>query len=246
MKLLENSSFEAINYQLCIETGDSNIIGRIESYSCKMAGDDKHMFKQFCQDGQPHILEALSPPQTSAVSPSRLSKSGEDAESPLSDKCCRKTLFYLIATLNESFRPDYDFSTAKSHEFSREPSLNWVVNAVNSSLFSAVGEEFNNLKPELWNALDQEICLQECDIYSYNPDLDSDPFGEDGSLWSFNYFFYNKKLKRIVFFTCRSVSFMSGCGRDSLGNELDMELENEMDDETDNFEEDSFHQAVCV
>ncbi|XP_041103292.1 repressor of RNA polymerase III transcription MAF1 homolog [Polyodon spathula] len=246
MKLLENSSFEAINYQLCIETGDSNIIGRIESYSCKMAGDDKHMFKQFCQDGQPHVLEALSPPQTSAVSPSRLSKSSEDSESPLSDKCCRKTLFYLIATLNESFRPDYDFTTAKSHEFSREPSLNWVVNAVNSSLFSAVGEEFNNLKPELWNALDQEICLQECDIYSYNPDLDSDPFGEDGSLWSFNYFFYNKKLKRIVFFTCRSVSFMSGCGRDSLGNELDMELEDEMDDETDNFEEDSFHQAVCV
>lgn len=41
--------------------------------------------------------------------------------------------------------------------------------------------------------------------YSYNPDLDSDPFGEDGSLWSFNYFFYNKRLKRIVFFTCRSI-----------------------------------------
>lgn len=40
---------------------------------------------------------------------------------------------------------------------------------------------------------------------SYNPDLDSDPFGEDGSLWSFNYFFYNKRLKRIVFFSCRSI-----------------------------------------
>lgn len=42
-------------------------------------------------------------------------------------------------------------------------------------------------------------------VCSYNPDLDSDPFGEEGSLWSFNYLFYNKKLKRIVFFTCRSV-----------------------------------------
>lgn len=40
---------------------------------------------------------------------------------------------------------------------------------------------------------------------SYNPDLDSDPFGEDGSLWSFNYFFYNKRLKRVVFFSCRSI-----------------------------------------
>lgn len=127
MKLLENSSFEAINSQLTVETGDAHIIGRIESYSCKMAGDDKHMFKQFCQEGQPHVLEALSPPQTSGLSPSRLSKSqgGED-ESPLSDKCSRKTLFYLITTLNESFRPDYDFSAARSHEFSREPSLSWV------------------------------------------------------------------------------------------------------------------------
>lgn len=43
---------------------------------------------------------------------------------------------------------------------------------------------------------------------SYNPDLDSDPFGEDGSLWSFNYFFYNKRLKRIVFFSCRSIRFV--------------------------------------
>ncbi|CAJ0928356.1 unnamed protein product [Ranitomeya imitator] len=64
MKLLENSHFEAVNSQLCAETGDSHVIGRIESYSCKMAGDDKHLFKQFCQDGQPHVLEALSPPQT--------------------------------------------------------------------------------------------------------------------------------------------------------------------------------------
>jgi hypothetical protein len=67
--------------------------------------------------------------------------------------------------------------------------------------------------------------LPECDIYryeqvkwskhhgfrlqfpfcSYNSDLASDPFGEDGSLWSYNYFFYNRKLKRIVFFTCRAV-----------------------------------------
>lgn len=56
----------------------------------------------------------------------RLGKSIEDGDNPLSDKCCRKTLFYLITTLNESFRPDYDFSAARAHEFSREPSLNWV------------------------------------------------------------------------------------------------------------------------
>ncbi|KAA0723495.1 Repressor of RNA polymerase III transcription MAF1 -like protein [Triplophysa tibetana] len=237
MKLLENSCFEALNSQLCVETGDARILGRIESYSCKMAGDDKHMFKQFCQEGEPHVLEALSPPQSSsAPSPNLLGKSSEDGENPLSDKCCRKTLFYLITTLNESFRPDYDFSAARAHEFSREPSLNWVADSVNSSLFSAVGEQFNTLAPELWNAIGQEINLQSCDIYSYNPDLDSDPFGEEGSLWSFNYFFYNKKLKRIVFFTCRSVSVLSSYGCGGFDNELDMELDD--DEEAENFTED--------
>lgn len=40
-----------------------------------------------------------------------------------------------------------------------------VANAVNSSMFSAVGEDFNSLRPELWSAIDQEINLQSCDIY---------------------------------------------------------------------------------
>jgi hypothetical protein len=54
-------------------------------------------------------------------------------------------------------------------------------------------------------------------LNSYNPDLNSDPFGEDGCLWSFNYFFYNKKLKRIVFFSCRAVD-------GSRAEELDDEM----------------------
>lgn len=42
-----------------------------------------------------------------------------------------------------------------------------VVNAVNCSLFSAVREDFKALKPLLWDAVDEEICLAECDIYRY-------------------------------------------------------------------------------
>ena len=63
------------------------------------------------------------------------------------------------------------------------------------------------------------ICMRSedvCDVCallfysSYNPDLDSDPYGEEGTLWSFNYFFYNKKLKRILFFTCRAIRWVKG------------------------------------
>ena len=127
-----------------------------------------------------------------------------------------------------------------------------MINAVNCSLFSAVREDFNALKPHLWDAVDEEICLSECDIYSYNPDLDSDPFGEDGSLWSFNYFFYNKRLKRIVFFTCRSISGYAYT-RPEANNELDMDLGEEdteesrdpHDPESGSIEEDRL-QVICM
>jgi len=58
----------------------------------------------------------------------------------------------------------------------------------------------------LWSTVDEEIVLRDCNVYSYNPDLDSDPYGDEGCLWSFNFFFYNIKRKRIVFFTCKAQS----------------------------------------
>ncbi|RWS05780.1 repressor of RNA polymerase III transcription MAF1-like protein [Dinothrombium tinctorium] len=261
MKLLESSHFEALNSSLLFETGHYSIIGRtkficnhtyfvlnfrVESYSCKMAGGDKRLYKRMhAEPGtSPNDLQALSPPQTTVSfshSPSKnFGRSNSDSEGVghLCDTISRKTLFYLISTLNASFHPDYDFSDAKSDEFSKEPSIGWVMNAVDSNFLStAAHQAYNALRAQLWSAIDAEINFQECDIYrqvlkakhlsaskyirtklksitntfnsisllSYNPDLNSDPFGEDGCLWSFNYFFYNKKLKRIVFFTCRAV-----------------------------------------
>lgn len=119
MKLLENAKFEAINNALSIKTGDSAILGRIESYSCKMAGTDKALYKRFTGETSgigPHDLQALSPPQgLTDMSPhnmSRGSNSGDEG-SILCDTISRKSLFYLIATLNAAFEPDYDFSDAK-------------------------------------------------------------------------------------------------------------------------------------
>lgn len=118
MKLLENAKFEAINNALSIKTGDSAILGRIESYSCKMAGTDKALYKRFTGETSgigPHDLQALSPPQgLMDMSPNmgRGSNSGDEG-SLLCDTISRKSLFYLIATLNAAFEPDYDFSDAK-------------------------------------------------------------------------------------------------------------------------------------
>lgn len=116
MKLLESSRFEAINNALTIQNGDISIIGRIESYSCKMAKNDKQLYKRFISpDQSASDLQALSPPQTVFdMSPlfARGSYSGDEGVT-LCDTISRKTLFYLIATLNSTFEPDYDFSDAK-------------------------------------------------------------------------------------------------------------------------------------
>lgn len=221
MKLLESPKLEALNHLLSLRTGDCIIDGRIESYSCKMTGDDKRLLRCLSTEHGITGLQALSPPNQNSLS---LSPGAAFCESPglesggvLCDTISTKTLFYLISTLNESFNPDYDFSNARSSEFSREPSLEWVVNAVELQLLTAVGSRFNSLKEQMWNTIDDAITLQDCVIYSYNPDLTSDPYGEEGCIWSFNYFFYNKKLKRILFFTCRANSVVDQCSVDDEG-----------------------------
>lgn len=234
MKLLENNGFERINSDLCLESGDAKIVGRLESYSCKMIATEKQFYKRFAGDSgrSGSTLEALSPPQagygcyssspgTAVYSRSASRSSGsEDEGSVLCDTIERKTLFYLISTLNAAF-PDYDFATAKSDEFTKEPNLQFVTNNIDNLLSISATTEYGKIHDKLWLTLNSEIDLMECDIYSYNPDLVSDPFGEDGSIWSFNYFFFNKKLKRIVLFTCRALSpfsqgFYESCvGRNS-------------------------------
>lgn len=242
MKLLENSRFDALTSAICaIDSGDCTIEGSIESYSCKMAGNDKRLFKSICHDTghQQNDLQALSPPESQVChSPQRYSRSfssGDEAEAegPLCDTISTKTLFYMVSTLNASFLPDYDFSNAKSEEFSKEPSLQWVMNAVDGLLTASMGERYNQLRQQLWTSIDEEIVLAECDIYSYSPDLSSDPFGEEGCIWSFNYFFYNKKMKRNVFFTCRAKGKTGLYGDSGIGGDI-----SNMDDmEFDEFDE---------
>lgn len=226
MKLLESCRFEALNSALSFVTGDSKIEARMESYSCKMIGTDKALYKRWNGSGDdarsPHAFEALSPPGQGFFSTSPVmintNWSSEDEDGGhfssmglpsstgvLCDVISRKTLFHLISTLNAAF-PDYEFSSASASEFSKEAHLQTVVNSVDNLLSITAMDHYNKIRHELWRTLNEEINLQNCDIYSFCPDLTSDPFAEDGCLWSFNYFFYNRKLKRVVLFTCRALS----------------------------------------
>jgi len=213
MKFLEIASLAQINaYLTNIESfsGDSRIFGHIEAYSCKRAGSDKKLFNSLEEHYQLQLSK--SPDFETATSTSPFG--------PLSEKSSRKTLIYLISTLNSAF-PDYDFSNARAEQFRKEASHYMLINYINTSLSNALGPQYiSDLAPKLWSALDTEIVLKDCDIYSYTPDTDSDPYAEDGNataIWSFHYFFYNKKLRRIVYFTCRALSIMAVTGA-RLGN----------------------------
>ena len=62
----------------------------------------------------------------------------------------------------------------------------------------------------LWARLEEVIQPSECDVYNYKADTEGDPFNDSASLWSFCYFFFNRKLKRIVCFTCLASSKRAG------------------------------------
>ena len=141
-----------------------------------MTGNDKKLYKYLNTQGHnPSDLEALSPSESqqqliyslspnSVYAPRSQMSSTEDDSSSFVSVISRKMLFTLLSTLNAAF-PDYDFSHVKSEEFSREPSLPFVVSNVNSNLSTSLGEDFAKLNAGLWKAIDDEICLQDCQIY---------------------------------------------------------------------------------
>ncbi|KAJ3035260.1 RNA polymerase III-inhibiting protein maf1 [Rhizophlyctis rosea] len=213
MKFMELEALEALNNQLSgLDAGDARIWGRAECYTCKSNGEEKRL-KHYIDGkydekllGEPEMLNAPA----GGFSPSSFSpRSPISPFGPLNEPMCRKTLFYLLATLNAAY-PDYDFSDIKPESFERIPSLSMVVSGVNNTLLAHlnIGSLEANVSEYIWTAIDEAIQLNECEIYSFNPDEDSEPDSEEGNLWSFYYFFYNRKQRRVLFFTARAVSFL--------------------------------------
>lgn len=61
--------------------------------------------------------------------------------------------------------------------------------------------------PRMWQLIDKEMTLKQCSIYCYAPE--EDPYdGEEGSIWSFNYFFFNKAKKRVCYLYLRGLSII--------------------------------------
>ncbi|KAL1835798.1 hypothetical protein VTJ49DRAFT_6042 [Mycothermus thermophilus] len=62
--------------------------------------------------------------------------------------------------------------------------------------------------PHMWAAIDKEMRLKDCTVFSYQPA--DDPFDEEeGAIWALHYFFFNKALKRVCYIYVRGVPVMS-------------------------------------
>jgi len=221
MKFLVIPSFVALNSLIAnYDNGQTIIQGRLEAYSCKAAGTDKKLYKHLNtslehQLGSSDPTVALSSSLGSSfddsaaaleklISPRFLSPLSTSPFGALGDAQSRRTFISLIQVLNASF-PDYDFSELSPEDFRREdPNL---VRANITNLLPALSTDGSlSLQASIWQALETEIRIADCEIFSYKTDPDHDPFSEQHTLWYFNYFFYNKKLKRVVFFPCRAIS----------------------------------------
>lgn len=179
--------------------GECVVEGELQAYSCKLAGMDKKLSRSLDQEVMGSL--ATTPPQLLSASP----------VGPLTDANSRKTLIYLILTLNHMY-PDYDFSMLRAHHFRKEADVRFAIENIDNLLLetSKLWDEQSfgaqSFGAVLWSAVDEVIGLCECDVYCYHGDMEGDPFADPANLWAFNYFFYNKKSKRIVYFSCHSKS----------------------------------------
>jgi hypothetical protein len=56
----------------------------------------------------------------------------------------------------------------------------------------------------MWSMIDKEMTLKDCTVYCWAPP--DEPFeGDEGSIWSLNYFFFNKERKRVAYIYVRGV-----------------------------------------
>ncbi|KAF3893092.1 Repressor of RNA polymerase III transcription MAF1 [Trichophyton interdigitale] len=232
MEFLPLSEFDDVTRALNFDTPDCMVVGGCDLYTTKAASGDKKLYKNIetsletQYESLLRLSASLSPPNASSAAMS-LNLSRSSPFGPLSEHSSRRTYAYLIATLNAS-HPDYDFShVLRPSDFRREKNLRRVMDTIDTTLFNLrpqlardvtpptptsssphMSATTHSWGPRMWRIIDNQMSLKECSIYCYSPD--EDPYdGEEGTIWSLNYFFFNKVRKRVCYIYLRGISVLS-------------------------------------
>jgi len=171
------------------DSGDTVLKCHMDAFLCKRVGSDKKLYSELENYYNSYMTKN---PQTAFAN---------TAFGPLFVKKNREILIELVSILNAMF-DDYDFRGVGPERFVREDSYMEAMNTIDSILASYLPNYEKDIKNNFWTTLDQEIILKDCCVFSYVPDGDCNPFSDEGYIWSYNFFFYNKKtMNRVVVFT---------------------------------------------
>ncbi|SZF02272.1 unnamed protein product [Blumeria hordei] len=225
--------FDEVTSALNFSSPICHVIGGCDLYTTKAAGSDKKLYR--------NIENSLESRQTntrklsasaSAPEPDLSHHLQQPRPSPfgsLTEVSSRRIFAYLIATLNAS-HPDYDFShVLRPADFRKETSIEAVISTIDSTLnnlkshsggtakaFPKTGYNATSLPnshtwgPQMWSIIDKEMVLRDCSVYCWAPR--DEPFdGDEGSIWSLNYFFFNKELKRVAYMHVRAIPATTPC-----------------------------------
>jgi hypothetical protein len=234
MKFLPLREFDEVASALNFDTPDCHVIGGCDLYTTKAAGSDKKLYRNIENSLESQyesllrLSASVSPPLDAGLSSLNLARSSPFG--PLSQVSSRRTFAYLIATLNAS-HPDYDFShILRPADFRKERSLKGVINTIDSTMYnlrpnsgmmhlqvpsqisystSASATQNSQMwGPQMWSVIDKEMSLKDCTVYCWAP-LEEPFDGEEASIWSLNYFFFNKEMKRVAYIYVRGVPVMT-------------------------------------
>mmetsp|Transcript_28094 Transcript_28094/g.47275 ORF Transcript_28094/g.47275 Transcript_28094/m.47275 type:complete len:250 (+) Transcript_28094:86-835(+) len=218
MKYLENLALENLTKLITNrELGGGLIIqGRCETYSTKKAGDDKKQSK---------MLDSKFESSTNKLS----------AVKPDVSMKTKKVLGDLIQTMNSSM-VDYDFSELTPDSFAQITTVEAIqgINSYLAELTVSMPSFINDMWRDVNDAMGGN--LSQCEVYKLVDSMAIDEV-ENGTVWSFNFFFCNKELKRVLYFTCMATSKYRRVDVLGLG-QADDDDEEDTDDDNDDEDED--------
>ncbi|KVI05410.1 Maf1 regulator, partial [Cynara cardunculus var. scolymus] len=231
-----------------LNLGERTIKGCIEAYSCKHTGTDKRLSLSL----ENEILDYVgNSPDVDSASPVEYLSSRSSRKMLI---YLILTLYHMYPDYDFSAVKAHQFFTEETWDgfkqifdsYMSDASKEWIEATEDGSLLETLYKALDEViysktmhRPSSgasWGlmlipfAKFQVINLAECEVYSYDPNSDADPFIEKGALWSYNFFFYNRKLKRVVSFrfSCLSNLVSDGFPADGYYEE-DGEIFDDMD-----------------
>lgn len=131
-----------------------------------------------------------------------------------------RTLSYLVSVMNQVFS-DYDFTDViDGKDFVKLPARAYEEDMVDRCCrdLASAGVPPSLLDTSLWPAIEAAVvstsdsvpAREQVEIYTFDPhalDAENDPFRMGANLWSFNFFLYNRRLKRILLFYGRCIRY---------------------------------------